>query len=89
MGEIGPWQIVVVLLLALLFFGPQKLGDLGGGLGKGIRNFKKGLSGPEPPRRKKKKKKRPQPELEAEPEPVAELDEPAPAQQSAATQHDA
>ncbi len=90
MGEVGPWQILVVLVLALLFFGPQKLGDLGGGLGKGIRNFKKGISEPDPPpRRKKKKKKRPRPQLEAEQATMAELEEPAPVRQSAPSERDA
>jgi sec-independent protein translocase protein TatA len=83
-GEFSIEHILVVLVVVLLLFGPQKLGDLGGGLGKGIRNFKKGIAGdPDPPprRRKKKKKKRPAPELESDP--VAELDEPAPTHQDA------
>jgi sec-independent protein translocase protein TatA len=33
----------VVALLALLFFGGKKVGDLGKGLGEGIRNFKTAL----------------------------------------------
>lgn len=37
------WLIVGVVLL--LVFGPKRLGDVGSGLGEGIRNFKKGLSG--------------------------------------------
>ncbi len=85
MGDFGPGEILIVLLFVLLLFGPQKLGDIGGGLGKGIRNFKKAISGePDPPRRKKKKKKRrPAPELEPETGPVAELEEPAPTHQDA------
>jgi sec-independent protein translocase protein TatA len=37
------WLIVGVVLL--MVFGPKRLGDVGSGLGEGIRNFKKGLSG--------------------------------------------
>jgi sec-independent protein translocase protein TatA len=37
------WLIVGVVLL--LVFGPKRLGDVGSGLGEGIRNFKKGLNG--------------------------------------------
>ena len=40
---IGPWEIAIVLVLALLIFGPRKLPDLGASLGKSIRGFKKGL----------------------------------------------
>ncbi len=37
------WLIVGVVLL--LVFGPKRLGDVGSGLGEGIRNFTKGLNG--------------------------------------------
>jgi sec-independent protein translocase protein TatA len=40
MGEFSIWHWVVVLAIALLLFGPNKLADLGKGLGEGIRNFK-------------------------------------------------
>jgi sec-independent protein translocase protein TatA len=40
---IGPWEIAIVLVLALLIFGPRKLPDLGASLGKSIRGFKQGL----------------------------------------------
>jgi len=40
---IGPWEIGIVLVLALLIFGPKKLPDLGSSLGKSIRGFKKGM----------------------------------------------
>jgi sec-independent protein translocase protein TatA len=42
---VGPWQILVVLLLLLLLFGATRLSEIGKGLGEGIRNFRKGLSG--------------------------------------------
>ncbi|MFY9728009.1 MAG: twin-arginine translocase TatA/TatE family subunit [Bryobacteraceae bacterium] len=38
-----PAHLLVLLAIALLFFGPQKLPELGKGLGEGIRGFKAGL----------------------------------------------
>lgn len=40
-----PWQLVLILLVILVVFGASKLPELGRGLGEGIRNFKKALSG--------------------------------------------
>jgi len=40
---IGPWEIAIVLILALLIFGPRKLPELGSSLGKSIRGFRKGM----------------------------------------------
>ena len=42
---IGPWQIAVIVLLLVLLFGATRIAGIGKGLGEGIRNFKKGLSG--------------------------------------------
>jgi sec-independent protein translocase protein TatA len=42
--RLGFGEILVVLALALLFFGPSKLPQLGASLGQAIRGFKKGLS---------------------------------------------
>jgi len=36
-------ELLIILVLAMLFFGGAKVADLGGSLGKAIRNFKKGL----------------------------------------------
>ncbi len=38
-----PMHLLVILIIALLFFGPSKLADLGKGLGEGIRHFKDAL----------------------------------------------
>ncbi|HKB76395.1 MAG TPA: twin-arginine translocase TatA/TatE family subunit [Myxococcales bacterium] len=43
--RLGFGEILVVLALALLFFGPSKLPQLGASLGEAIRGFKKGVSG--------------------------------------------
>ena len=42
-GIMQPMHLLVILIIALLFFGPGKLADLGKGLGDGIRNFKGAL----------------------------------------------
>ena len=39
-GKLGLPEILVLLAIALLIFGPSKLADLGKGLGEGIKNFK-------------------------------------------------
>ncbi len=41
-------EMLIVLVVALLIFGPNKLPQLGDALGKGIRNFKKASSADEP-----------------------------------------
>jgi sec-independent protein translocase protein TatA len=46
MGRLGGGEILLILLIALLVFGPSKLADMGKGLGEGLKNFKKGLSDP-------------------------------------------
>ncbi|MEQ9661856.1 MAG: twin-arginine translocase TatA/TatE family subunit [Parasphingopyxis sp.] len=56
---IGPWQIVLIVLLVVLFFGRGRISEMMGDLAKGITSFKKGLredeettrsDGSEPPR---------------------------------------
>jgi sec-independent protein translocase protein TatA len=39
-GLAQPMHLLVIAFIALLFFGPSKLADLGKGLGDGIRHFK-------------------------------------------------
>lgn len=46
-GLFQPMHLLIILGLALVIFGPAKLPELGKGLGKGIRDFKKALSGDE------------------------------------------
>ena len=45
LGNIGPLEIIVVLIIALIVFGPKRLPELGNSLGKGIREFKDSVTG--------------------------------------------
>ena len=47
MFGIGLQELLVILVIALVIFGPSKLPQIGSGLGKAIRDFKKGVSGDE------------------------------------------
>ena len=40
-GGIGPTELIIVLFIILIIFGAGKLPEIGGALGKGIKNFKK------------------------------------------------
>jgi sec-independent protein translocase protein TatA len=42
---IGPMELIVVLVIALVIFGPRKLPDLGRSLGSGMREFKNSVTG--------------------------------------------
>lgn len=44
MGNISPWQLLIVLLIVLVIFGTKKLRNVGGDLGSAIRDFRKGVS---------------------------------------------
>jgi sec-independent protein translocase protein TatA len=40
-GNIGPTELIVILVIALLVFGPKKLPEIGRSIGKAVREFKK------------------------------------------------
>ncbi len=42
--NIGPLEIAIVLIIALIVFGPKRLPELGKSLGKGLSEFREGLS---------------------------------------------
>jgi sec-independent protein translocase protein TatA len=45
MFGIGVPELIVILVVALVIFGPGRLPEIGGALGKGIRDFKKAFEG--------------------------------------------
>lgn len=47
MFSVGPNQILLILLIVLLIFGAKKLPEIGGGLGRAIRNFRKASTEPD------------------------------------------
>jgi sec-independent protein translocase protein TatA len=53
MPNIGPMEIAIVLMIALIVFGPKRLPELGRSLGKGIQEFRGTIGGdksePDPP----------------------------------------
>jgi sec-independent protein translocase protein TatA len=42
--SIGPWQIILILVIVLIIFGAGKLPRVAGDLAKGIKNFKSGMT---------------------------------------------
>ncbi len=44
LGIIGPWQIVLIVLVVLLLFGGKKIPELMRGLGRGVKEFKDGIN---------------------------------------------
>jgi sec-independent protein translocase protein TatA len=45
MGWLGPWEIIILVVIVLLIFGPKRLPEIGRGLGKGMREFKDSVTG--------------------------------------------
>lgn len=58
MGSLGPAELIIVAIIALLIFGPKKLPDLGAGIGKAIRDFKGALKPDEPAQEDKNKEEK-------------------------------
>jgi sec-independent protein translocase protein TatA len=68
MPSIGPLEIIIVLVIVLVIFGPKRLPDLGRSLGTGMREFKDSVTGKDKERE----------ELEAAKAAAAEKPEPTP-----------
>jgi sec-independent protein translocase protein TatA len=47
MDLLAPTHLLLLLVVVLVIFGPSRLGDVGGALGKGIRDFKRAVNEPE------------------------------------------
>lgn len=59
MFGLGMPELVVILVVALIFFGPGKLPELGSGLGKAIRSFKSASEGKDEDEKKKLESEKP------------------------------
>ncbi|MCA1986502.1 MAG: twin-arginine translocase TatA/TatE family subunit, partial [Desulfovibrio sp.] len=46
-GGLGIWELILILGIVLVVFGANKLPEIGSGMGKAIRNFKRATSEPE------------------------------------------
>ena len=47
LGMIGPWQVILIILVIVLLFGGKKIPELMKGLGQGMKEFKKATKGDE------------------------------------------
>ena len=45
LGVVGPWQVILIVALLLLFFGGKKIPELMKGLGQGMKEFKDASKG--------------------------------------------
>jgi sec-independent protein translocase protein TatA len=50
MDLLAPSHLLILLVIILIIFGPSKLGDVGGALGRAIRDFKSAMNEPESPK---------------------------------------
>lgn len=57
LGVFGPWQVIAILVVALLLFGGKKIPELMKGLGKGVKEFKDASAKPEEEEKKSEEKK--------------------------------
>ncbi len=53
---IGGWEWIIILVIVVIIFGVGKLPEIGGALGKGIRDFRKGMQTEEQPKEEDKEK---------------------------------
>ena len=42
--RLGPTELIIILVIVLLLFGPGRIAKIAGELGKGIRSFKEGIN---------------------------------------------
>jgi sec-independent protein translocase protein TatA len=52
--SVGPWQLLIVLLIILLLFGTKKLRGMGGDLGSALKGFKKAMGNDDDDKEKEK-----------------------------------
>jgi len=54
MGRIGWAELVLILAIVVLIVGARRLPELGGSIGKALREFQRSLRGGKPPKRRKR-----------------------------------
>ncbi len=59
MPNLGPTELLIILVIVLLLFGVGRVGRIGGELGRAIREFRRGLSGDEDEKAQSKKDETP------------------------------
>lgn len=67
MDIFAPSHLLVLLVIILIIFGPSKLGDVGGALGKAIKDFKRAMNEPEAPNTQAQKPAEAKPPVEVNP----------------------
>ena len=72
MPNIGPLEIIIVLIIALVVFGPKRLPELGRSLGRGIREFRGSVTGDS--RFEEEERPAKPPAIEATPPPAERVD---------------
>jgi sec-independent protein translocase protein TatA len=75
---VGPLEIIIVLIVVLLIFGPKRLPDLGRSLGSGMREFKDSVTGKDKDREELPERREPATETRAEPRPTTTAGEQKP-----------
>ncbi len=45
MFRLGPWEIVLIVAVVIIIFGPKRLPELGRGIGQFFKNFKNSIKG--------------------------------------------
>jgi sec-independent protein translocase protein TatA len=45
----GPWELILILLIVVMIFGAKRIPEIMGGLGKGIKSFKKSMDSEDAP----------------------------------------
>ncbi len=61
MDLFAPTHLLIILLIILVIFGPSKLGDVGGAMGKAIRDFKRAMNEPDDVRSRWRSPTKPRP----------------------------
>ncbi len=67
MDIFAPSHLLILLLIILIIFGPSKLGDVGGALGKAIKDFKRAMNEPDAQNQQAQKTAESKPPVEANP----------------------